>query len=307
MSRLPAVTAREMVRALKRTGFVEHHQKGGHQYLWHPERRIAGGWQKRHGVTGQELAAKLGCGQARISKVETGKLKPTIAFVREFAAALGLAQVEAQELENLTGLFLLEFDRWHLSVAGSAPLIQEKVAQIEKKARCIRSVNWSALSGLIQTSEYATHLFHSFKEISTADVQKAVHRRMERQRILRYKSRRFSFVIAEHVFYTSVCPRAVLLSQAERLRDLLQRENVTLRILPQFRSTKVMPITGFDIFDDRLVLVETRDFQVRILDDREVMGYTEDFESLLISSTQSKGDTERLLDQICTQVERSWR
>jgi predicted RNA binding protein YcfA (HicA-like mRNA interferase family) len=39
MSRLPTITPRDMVRALKRAGFVEHHQKGSHLYLWHPERQ----------------------------------------------------------------------------------------------------------------------------------------------------------------------------------------------------------------------------------------------------------------------------
>jgi predicted RNA binding protein YcfA (HicA-like mRNA interferase family) len=40
MSRLPTVTPREMVRAFKHAGFIEHHQKGSHLYLWHPERKI---------------------------------------------------------------------------------------------------------------------------------------------------------------------------------------------------------------------------------------------------------------------------
>ena len=43
MSRLPTVTASEMVRALKRAGFVEHHQKGSHLYLWHGERQMMTG------------------------------------------------------------------------------------------------------------------------------------------------------------------------------------------------------------------------------------------------------------------------
>lgn len=31
----------EMVQVLKRAGFVEHHQKGSHLYLWHPgEKRM---------------------------------------------------------------------------------------------------------------------------------------------------------------------------------------------------------------------------------------------------------------------------
>lgn len=39
MSRLPMVKPGEMVRALKRAGFVEHHQKGSHLYLWHAEQQ----------------------------------------------------------------------------------------------------------------------------------------------------------------------------------------------------------------------------------------------------------------------------
>lgn len=39
MSRLPSVTPRELVAALKRDGFVEHHQKGSHLYLHHPGKR----------------------------------------------------------------------------------------------------------------------------------------------------------------------------------------------------------------------------------------------------------------------------
>jgi predicted RNA binding protein YcfA (HicA-like mRNA interferase family) len=39
MSRLPTVTPRQVVRALKRAGFEEHHQRGSHLYLRHPESR----------------------------------------------------------------------------------------------------------------------------------------------------------------------------------------------------------------------------------------------------------------------------
>jgi predicted RNA binding protein YcfA (HicA-like mRNA interferase family) len=36
MSRLPTVKPREAVAALKKAGFLEHHQRGSHLYLWHP-------------------------------------------------------------------------------------------------------------------------------------------------------------------------------------------------------------------------------------------------------------------------------
>ena len=39
MNRVPGVRPRELVAALKKVGFVEHHQRGSHLYLWHPEKK----------------------------------------------------------------------------------------------------------------------------------------------------------------------------------------------------------------------------------------------------------------------------
>ncbi len=37
MPRLPSLTARKVVRALKRAGFVEDRQRGSHLVLWQPQ------------------------------------------------------------------------------------------------------------------------------------------------------------------------------------------------------------------------------------------------------------------------------
>jgi predicted RNA binding protein YcfA (HicA-like mRNA interferase family) len=39
MSLLPGVRPLELVAALERAGFVRHHQKGSHLYLWHEGKR----------------------------------------------------------------------------------------------------------------------------------------------------------------------------------------------------------------------------------------------------------------------------
>jgi len=41
MTRLPQVTARELVRFLKSNGFIEDRQTGSHLILWNEERRIS--------------------------------------------------------------------------------------------------------------------------------------------------------------------------------------------------------------------------------------------------------------------------
>jgi predicted RNA binding protein YcfA (HicA-like mRNA interferase family) len=40
MTRLPMVSARKMIKALERAGFVADGQKGSHFYLWHPLTKI---------------------------------------------------------------------------------------------------------------------------------------------------------------------------------------------------------------------------------------------------------------------------
>jgi len=41
MSRMPQVTARELVRFLKAQGFTEDRQAGSHLTLWHAERNVS--------------------------------------------------------------------------------------------------------------------------------------------------------------------------------------------------------------------------------------------------------------------------
>lgn len=40
MSRLPSLTPREIVAALKKGGFEQRRQRGSHLFLWHPVREI---------------------------------------------------------------------------------------------------------------------------------------------------------------------------------------------------------------------------------------------------------------------------
>ncbi len=40
MTRLPALTAKEMASALKRAGFIEHHQRGSHLWFHHEARKL---------------------------------------------------------------------------------------------------------------------------------------------------------------------------------------------------------------------------------------------------------------------------
>ena len=50
MSRMPQVTARELIRFLKSEGFAEDRQSGSHLTLWHQERKVSGDHSGSHGL-----------------------------------------------------------------------------------------------------------------------------------------------------------------------------------------------------------------------------------------------------------------
>ena len=60
MSRMPQVTARELVRFLKSQGFVEDRQSGSHLTLWHAERNLSATVPVRTGCDiGRGLAVRI--------------------------------------------------------------------------------------------------------------------------------------------------------------------------------------------------------------------------------------------------------
>jgi predicted RNA binding protein YcfA (HicA-like mRNA interferase family) len=67
--RLPAVTARDVVAALKRAGFRELHQKGSDLYFWHQSKKLLTGVPMHPGDLGRGLVKKI-IKQAGLSEEE---------------------------------------------------------------------------------------------------------------------------------------------------------------------------------------------------------------------------------------------
>jgi predicted RNA binding protein YcfA (HicA-like mRNA interferase family) len=57
--RLPTVTAKQIVAALKKAGFNEVNQKGSHLYLWHTGRKLLTGVPIHPGDVGRGLVKRI--------------------------------------------------------------------------------------------------------------------------------------------------------------------------------------------------------------------------------------------------------
>ena len=74
MAKLPSLTARKVVRALKRAGFAEDRQKGGHLILSHPETKARAVIPVHPGRASKEPLLRAIVGDARLSSEEFIKL-----------------------------------------------------------------------------------------------------------------------------------------------------------------------------------------------------------------------------------------
>jgi transcriptional regulator with XRE-family HTH domain len=111
--------------------------------------------RKQAGLTGGRLAARCGISQSKISKIETGKVLPSLADVERILGSLGVTGDMAEEISSLARLANTEFaDLRSLSRKG-LHYKQRELASFEANASHIRFFLPTMLTGLLHAPEYA--------------------------------------------------------------------------------------------------------------------------------------------------------
>ncbi|MFF4540858.1 helix-turn-helix domain-containing protein [Streptomyces aureus] len=210
------------------------------------------------GLTGAVLAQRAGVGQPTVSKVENGRMVPSRDVLDRLSGALGLdasvvsdlraalAEVESAPSagadENLSGLSVSADAVVDLAVRG---------------AGLVRSFQCVVLPAMLQSAEYARHVFGSTPGADAAEVGKAVAARVERQSVLYEPGRESVFVVTEGVLRTWPGSPALMLAQLDRLLAVESLTTVRFGVLPWDRPVPIMPRHGFTLCDQETVVVET--------------------------------------------------
>ncbi|MFF3886940.1 helix-turn-helix domain-containing protein [Streptomyces sp. NPDC001914] len=208
-------------------------------------------------LTGAVLAQRAGVGQPTVSKVENGRMVPSRDVLDRLSGALGLdaslvlelraalAEVEsapsADADESLSGLSVSADAVVDLAVRG---------------ARLVRSFQCVVLPAMLQSAEYARHVFASAPGAAAAEVGKAVAARVDRQSVLYEPGRESVFVVTEGVLRTWPGSPALMLAQLDRLLAVESLTTVRFGVLPWDRPVPVMPRHGFTLCDQETVVVE---------------------------------------------------
>ncbi|MEV4750061.1 helix-turn-helix transcriptional regulator [Streptosporangium amethystogenes subsp. fukuiense] len=231
------------------------------------------------GISGKRLAATAGVTQPTISKIETGKMLPSVEMVTRLAEAIGLdSETREDLLEELTRIST-DIATWRRS-GGRGEAKQTMLAERERATALRRSFHPAVVPGLLQTAEYARQIFVRSMFLSEEEMSRAVAARMERQTLLYSSDHRFEFLITEAALRVRLGPAAVMRAQLDRLANLSTLTNVRLGIVPWAAELPRVALHGFAIFDEQRVAVETYTSELTLTDSRDVETYVRLFEDL---------------------------
>jgi transcriptional regulator with XRE-family HTH domain len=183
------------------------------------------------GMTQQEVAALLGCGQGKINKIEAGGVSVKQSDLRQMLDAFGASKAE---VDMMTELARTSGQRGQWSGYRSAvPHWFRTFTDLEPAAAEILSWHGERIPGLVQSEHY---MLTQFSEARGTDVTALVRNRLERKQVFDLKRPPYyRFILGEAAFrrMPGGPSPAVALDQVEHLLTLEQRYARTfIHVLP---------------------------------------------------------------------------
>ncbi|MFJ4337569.1 helix-turn-helix domain-containing protein [Streptomyces sp. NPDC088915] len=229
--------------------------------------------RKRSGLTGTRIAARCTMSQSKISRIENGKVRPSLMDVEQFlracdapsalvAQVMALARLANTEWQGTRGMRRKGLDKKQLELTG-----------LEASSTEFRFFLLSMITGLLSTPEY---IRASLAHIP-GDHSKTIAKKLERQQVLYDRSKRFTFLLTEQAVRWPLVGRDALAVQTDHLASLTHLPNVRLGVILLTTSTGPAPLNTFTIYDDRIATVELSSGVMVFRDPRDVMGHLEEF------------------------------
>jgi transcriptional regulator with XRE-family HTH domain len=190
--------------------------------------------RERTGLTGEEVAERLGWSGSKISRIELHRTGIKQADLRQL---LDLYGVEEPYREDLIALARESAQRGPLKrITSGFPPEAEYGAYLSAEAEAESIWNWEPqiVPGLLQTPDYAraaTEPWQTMFPGPPSEIDRRVEARLLRQQVLsRDPPLELSVVIDESVLYRRFGDRAVMRQQLERLVEVSELPNVEVRI-----------------------------------------------------------------------------
>ncbi|GGS45322.1 helix-turn-helix domain-containing protein [Actinokineospora fastidiosa] len=227
------------------------------------------------GVSGRDLAQRVGISQPTVSRIEAGRTVPSLPVVEAWAQEVGASEETRERLAALVEATYTEVNTWRTAF-GRRGHLQGDIREQEAVSQDVRVFQPSVVPGLLQTAEYARRVFSLFQlPYSDKDLAAAVAGRLERQAALYEGGRRFAFLITEAALRWRPGDARLLLAQLHRIASISTLDNVSIGLIPQDREAVTFLSHGFVIYDGEgpSVSVETIHANITVRDPSDVELY----------------------------------
>ncbi|MHA6621949.1 helix-turn-helix domain-containing protein [Pseudonocardia sp. DLS-67] len=238
------------------------------------------------GVSGADLAARIGTSQATISRYESGRLQPSMLIAGRIGWALRAPKQQRQRLVELARAAAEER-------AGLVPkrvLLQQGVSQLqrrirlqERRARQVQTFHPSIVPGLLQTEGYMRAIVSGPPATSDAENEAWMRERLARQLHMSQPGRTAVQIVAEAALHWGVAGSAVMAQQCAHLAELaVKRPAWKVGVVPRMPAdpTPLFVTNGFTIHDSTSVHIGTTAGNALVTDPEVVADHVELFDRI---------------------------
>lgn len=201
------------------------------------------------GLTVEDVAEKLMCSTAKISRMETGARRPVLRDVRDLCALYNVDQSVTTELMRLTREareqgWWTQYEDLNLS-----PYIG-----LEQDASTITAYSMYYMHALVQTEDYARTIIKAIApKVDPVILQQRVEARLRRQELLQRTSPPgYRLLIDEAALLRPVGGPALMAAQIGKILQLSAAEKVRAHVVP-------LSIGAYSVADIGFTLLEFRE------------------------------------------------
>ena len=238
--------------------------------------------RKDAGLSARELAAATDQHYTRVSKIEHGVQSPTDDDLRKWSHVCGFADQVDDLIATLRAVesAYLEFRRQ--SKAGLKRVLGAHTVGLYERTALFRIYEHNVIPGLFQTAAYCASMLAFWSGFlgTQDDLEEAVAVRMERQRVIYRRGKQFVVLLEEQALRTWFGTAEIQFGQLDRLLALMSLPNVSVGIIPLMIERPAVGSTGFWIFDEQLVALETPTASIEVNRPSEIELYTRMFRAL---------------------------
>lgn len=262
--------------------------------------------REQTGSTGVQFAQRLGWGQPKVSKIETGRQLPSEADVTAWARA---TDADARELLALLEQARAEYATFRdlYAATGGADRLQDAIAVQEATAMRLVMYQPVLVLGILQTADYAYEMLHlpsgpgGVSGATEDEISRMIAARVRRQAILYEPGRDITLIMGEGALRTRLASPATMVNQMEHIARLAgSLTTTTIAIVPFSAPAPIASLSGYSIRDD-MVTIETFGGNLEIADPVEVARY-EHYTRLLRDAALTGPDAVALIQRVAAEL-----